>query len=60
LNEDANGLLRRYWSKATDFQKVKQKEVTPVIVQLNHQLRKKMRYKTPVKLMKKHMATISA
>lgn len=60
LNENTNGLLRQYWAKATNFKEVTKKEVASVIVQLNNRPRKKLGYKTPAELMKKHMAVIAA
>jgi IS30 family transposase len=60
LNENTNGLLRQYWPKSTDFKKVSQSKVQSVIVQLNDRPRKKLNYKTPAKLMAKHMVAMAA
>lgn len=60
LNENTNGLLRQYWPKKTDFKKVSANKVSAVIIQLNDRPRKKLRYKTPAKLMAEHMAAIAA
>lgn len=60
LNENTNGLLRQYWPKNTDFKKVSANKVSAVIIQLNERPRKKLRYKTPAKLMAEHMAAIAA
>jgi hypothetical protein len=60
LNENTNGLLRQYWSKSTDFKKASQSVVQDVIVNLNHRPRRKLNYKTPAKLMAKHMLAIAA
>lgn len=60
LNENTNGLLRQYWPKLTDFKKISQSEVEDVIVRLNDRPRKKLKYKTPAKLMAEHMAAIAA
>ena len=60
LNENTNGLLRQYWPKSTDFKKVSANEVTAVIINLNDRPRKKLKYKTPARLMAEHMAAIAA
>ncbi|MEL0661002.1 IS30 family transposase [Psychromonas arctica] len=60
LNENANGLLRQYWSKSTDFKKVSQSSIENVIVELNNRLRKKLNYKTPAKLMVVDMVALAA
>ena len=60
LNENTNGLLRQYWPKKTDFKKVTANRVSAVIIQINDRPRKKLRYKTPAKLMAEHMAAIAA
>jgi IS30 family transposase len=60
LNEKTNGLLRQYWPKLTDFKKVSHSEVEEVIVNLNDRPRKKLKYKTPAKLMAEHMVAIAA
>lgn len=60
LNENTNGLLRQYWPKSTDFKKVTHSEVSEVIVNLNDRPRKKLKYKTPAKLMAEHMVAIAA
>ena len=60
LNENTNGLLRQYWPKNTDFKKISENEVTAGIMQLNDRPRKKLRYKTPARLMAEHMAAIAA
>ena len=60
LNENTNGLLRQYWPKKTDFKKVSANKVTAVIIQLNDRPRKKLRYKTPAKIMAEQIAAIAA
>jgi IS30 family transposase len=60
LNENTNGLLRQYWPKSTDFKKISQSEVQDVIVNINDRPRKKLKYKTPAKLMAEHMAAKAA
>jgi IS30 family transposase len=60
LNENTNGLLRQYWPKKTDFKKVSAIKVSAVIIQLNDRPRKKLRYKTPAKIMAEQMAAIAA
>ncbi|MDT8452598.1 MAG: IS30 family transposase, partial [Gammaproteobacteria bacterium] len=60
LNENTNGLLRQYWPKKTDFKKVSAIKVSAVIIQLNDRPRKKLKYKTPAKIMAEQMAAIAA
>lgn len=60
LNENTNGLLRQYWPKSTDFKKVSQSEVQGAIVKLNDRPRKKLKYKTPAKLMAEHRVAMAA
>lgn len=60
LNENTHGLLRQYWPKSTDFKKISQSEVQDVIVKINDRPRKKLKYKTPAKLMAEHMAAKAA
>ena len=47
LNENTNGLIRQYFPKGTNFQKVTQMEVEKVAEKLNNRPRKTLNYKTP-------------
>lgn len=60
LNENTNGLLRQYWPKNTDFKKISASEVTSVIINLNDRPRKKLKFKTPAKMMVEYMAAMVA
>jgi transposase, IS30 family len=46
-NENANGLVRQYFPKGTDFSKITQREVKAVERRLNNRPRKTLGYKTP-------------
>lgn len=45
-NENANGILRRYFPKGTDFSKVSQREINEVIWEINSKPRKCLGYNT--------------
>lgn len=45
-NENANGILRRYFPKGTDFTKVSQREINEVIFEINSKPRKCLGYNT--------------
>ena len=47
LNEQSNGLLRRFFPKAMALDKVTENETLAVIEKLNHRPRKCLGYKTP-------------
>lgn len=47
LNENTNGLIRQYFPKGTDFQKITQIHVEKVADKLNNRPRKTLNYKTP-------------
>jgi IS30 family transposase len=46
-NEQANGILRRYFPKGTDFSKVTQEEVDAVVMKINKRPRKCLGYRAP-------------
>jgi IS30 family transposase len=46
-NENTNGLLRRYFPKGTDLQKVTEQELNRAVEALNNRPRKKLGYRTP-------------
>jgi IS30 family transposase len=50
INENTNGLLRRYFPKGTDFMTLKDKEIQAVVDKLNHRPRKTRGFKTPHEL----------
>jgi transposase, IS30 family len=46
-NENTNGLLRQYFPKGTDFQKVSRRDVRRAQERLNHRPRKTLSWRTP-------------
>jgi transposase, IS30 family len=54
-NESANGLIRRYFPKGTDFQLVSQGAVNEVVARLNSTPRKVLGYQTPLEVFTAHM-----
>jgi IS30 family transposase len=46
-NENTNGLLRRFFPKGTDFDKVTQEEIDWVVDKLNNRPRKCLGFRTP-------------
>ena len=54
-NENANGLLRYYFPKGTDFAKVSDEEVQDVIWELNNRPRKMLKYKTAQEVFNEHL-----
>lgn len=52
INENTNGLIRNYFPKGTDFNKVSEREVNLVANRLNNRPRKTRDYKTPNELFK--------
>lgn len=50
INENANGLVRRYFPKKTDFKKVTQEEISIVENLLNNRPRKRLGFKTPLEM----------
>lgn len=53
-NENTNGLIRRYFPKGTDFNKVTYKQLREIQDKLNNRPRKVLGYRTPLELLKKH------
>ncbi len=49
-NENTNGLIRRYFPKGTDFNKVTYKELRELQDKLNNRPRKVLGYRTPIEL----------
>lgn len=50
INENTNGLIRRYFPKGTDFMLLSDEEIQAVVDELNHRPRKTRGYKTPHEL----------
>jgi transposase, IS30 family len=46
-NENTNGLLRYYFPKGIDFQKISDEELDLIVKQVNHRPRKCLNYRTP-------------
>lgn len=54
-NENANGLLRQYFPKGTDFKRVSPREVARVEQLLNQRPRRRLGYQTPLEVIHKHL-----
>ncbi len=54
-NENANGLIRKYFPKGTDFSKVSAEELEDVIWELNNRPRKILQYKTAQEVFNEHL-----
>ncbi len=50
LNENNNGILRRYLPKSTDLSSYKQKDLNFIAFQINSTPRKSLSYKRPIDL----------
>ncbi len=50
INENTNGLLRRFFPKGTNFMTLSEKEIQAAVDNLNHRPRKTRGYKTPYEL----------
>jgi len=55
-NENTNGLIRRYFPKGTDFNKVTLKQLKAVQNKLNNRPRKVLNYKTPMEILTQNSA----
>jgi IS30 family transposase len=55
-NENANGLLRRYFPKGTDFAKVDQKDIDEAVREINNLPRKCLGYNTAQEVFTKQLA----
>ncbi len=51
LNENTNGLLRRYFPKGCDFHAINDKLIEHVVEKLNHRPRKCLNYRTPYEVL---------
>jgi len=56
LNENTNGLVRRYLPKKTDFTTVSDKEIKMIQNSLNNRPRKALGYKTPAEVFYKEIS----
>ena len=54
-NENANGLIRCYFPKGTDFAKVSDEDLEDVIWELNNRPRKLLQYKTAQEVFNEHL-----
>lgn len=57
-NEYHNGLLRRYFPKKTDFDKVTQEEIDEVIYEINNRPRKVLGFKTPIEVFNENLQSV--
>lgn len=58
-NENTNGLIRRYFPKGTDFNKVEEKKLLKIQEKLNNRPRKIIGYKTPKEIMEFELKNIA-
>jgi IS30 family transposase len=58
-NENTNGLIRRYFPKGTDFNKVTYQQLREVQDKLNNRPRKVLGYRTPLEILKKHFKSLA-
>jgi len=54
-NENANLWIRYYFPKKTDFSKISNQELKDVEWELNNRPRKRLQFKTPFEVLKKHL-----
>jgi len=54
-NENWNGLLRQYFPKGTNFDKITQREIDKAVREINHRPRKRLNYLTPHQVFVKGM-----
>ena len=54
-NENANGLLRQFFPKGTDFTRISHREVARVETLLNERPRRRLDYQTPTEILAKRM-----
>jgi transposase, IS30 family len=54
-NEYANGLLRRYFPKRTDFRDLSQDAINEAVKCINNTPRKVLHYKTPYEVFSEHL-----
>lgn len=57
-NENTNGLIRRFFPKGTDFNKIKEKQLKIVQKKLNNRPRKVLGYKTPKEVFQAELLTL--
>lgn len=57
-NENTNGLIRRYFPKGTDFNKLSYKQLLLIEQRLNNRPRKVLGYKTPLEAFKIYLKSI--
>ena len=58
-NENTNGLIRRYFPKGTDFNKVEEKKLLKIQEKLNNRPRKIIGYKTPKEIMEFELKNVA-
>ncbi len=54
-NENANGILRRYFPKGTDFSVIPQSEINAVVNEINDRPKKCLGYNTPKEVFNYHL-----
>ena len=51
LNENTNGILRRYFPKGCNFHEIDDNLIQRVVYELNHRPRKSLKYRTPYEVL---------
>jgi transposase, IS30 family len=57
-NENTNGLIRQFFPKGTDFQRISHHEVARVEKLLNERPRRRLRYRTPQQILAKRLCCV--
>jgi len=60
LNENTNGLIRKFYPKGTDFSEVTDEEILRVQNLINERPRKSLNYKTPKEVLYKDLLSKSS
>jgi transposase, IS30 family len=58
-NENANGMIRRYFPKKTDFDKITDKQIQAVVDKINNRPRKILWYKSSYQILQEHILLYS-
>lgn len=57
-NENTNGLVRQYFPKGTDFQRISHREVARVEKLINERPRRRLGYRTPAQILAKRLCCV--
>lgn len=59
-NENANGLLRRYLPKKTNFSNLTQDDLNDILYEINHRPRKRLHFQTPQEVFNRELLKIAS